>query len=219
MGLFLSYRYAPAAPHTYPHQMPRILILFAHPALEHSRVHRRLIEGIDELPDVTFRDLYQLYPDFYVDVGKEQELLLMHDFIVWQHPLYWYSTPPLLKQYIDLVFEHQWAYGERGIYLRGKQAMNVLTAGGGRATYCAEDYNGYQIKDFLRPLEQTASLCGMDYLPPYAIHGTHRLLDAEIADERERYHDFLRGLAQGSIAVDELRQHDYSNDMAKALRP
>ena len=193
--------------------MTSVLVLFAHPALEYSRVHRSLIDGLGELPGVTFRDLYQLYPDFYVDVAREQELLLQHDFIVWQHPLYWYSVPPLLKQWIDLVFEHGWAYGSTGNYLRGKRIMNVLSAGGGRATYCAESYNQYTVADFLRPLEQSARLCGMDYLPPYVVHGTHRLKDDELPVLRTAYHNFLRAVVEGRVDADALRAHTYTNDL------
>ena len=66
------------------------------------------------LRGVTFHDLYELYPDFDVQVEQEQELLISHDMIILQHPFYWYSCPPLLKQWIDLVLEHGWAYGKEG---------------------------------------------------------------------------------------------------------
>jgi hypothetical protein len=68
-------------------------------------------------------------------VRREQELLLAHDLIVLQHPLYWYSTPPLVKQWIDLVLEYGWAYGEHGIALRGKRLLSVISAGGSESSY------------------------------------------------------------------------------------
>ena len=51
--------------------MARVLILFAHPALEKSRVHRRLVREISDDPGLTFHDLYEAYPDFNVDVARE----------------------------------------------------------------------------------------------------------------------------------------------------
>ena len=42
----------------------RVLVLFAHPALEKSRVNRRLIRAAQGLEGVTFHDLYEAYPDF-----------------------------------------------------------------------------------------------------------------------------------------------------------
>ena len=79
----------------------KVLILFAHPALEKSRVNRRLIEAVKTLDGVTFHDLYQLYPDLDIDVAREQALLTEHDVVVMQHPLYWYSTPAMLKEWQD----------------------------------------------------------------------------------------------------------------------
>ncbi len=181
--------------------MPSVLVLFAHPALERSRIHRRLIAGHEHWPHgVTFHDLYELYPDFAIDVGREQDLLLQHDIIVWQHPLYWYSVPPLLKQWIDLTLEHGWAYGSTGVYLRGKTVLNVITAGGQKEAYCDRGHNQYTMQQFLYPLERTAALCGMDFREPYVIYGTHALHGAAIDAEAERYRAFLTGLAAGQDA-------------------
>src|ERR1044071_10222619 len=104
--------------------MARVLILFAHPALEKSRVHSRLVHHCKHLECVTFHDLYQSYPEFDIDVKREQSLLLKHDIIIWQHPFYWYSSPPILKQWQDLVLEHGWAYGSGGDKLSGKWIFN-----------------------------------------------------------------------------------------------
>ena len=77
--------------------MPNILLLFAHPALAKSRVSRRLVEAVRGIEGVTFNDLHDSYPEFDVDVKREQELLLTHEIIVLQYPSYWYSTPALFK--------------------------------------------------------------------------------------------------------------------------
>lgn len=175
----------------------RALVLFAHPALEKSRVNRVLIEGIDGLDGVTFHDLYEEYPEFDVDVQREQELLTEHDVIVMQHPFYWYSMPPLLKQWIDLVLEHGWAYGHEGTALHGKKLMGAITAGGRQTAYQAGGYNRYTIEELLRPVEQTARLCGMEYLPPFVVYGTHAMDRSEYAHHAERYRRALTDLTHG----------------------
>ncbi|MCW5200358.1 NAD(P)H-dependent oxidoreductase, partial [Desulfobulbus sp. F4] len=76
---------------------PRILLNLFHPNLDLSRGNRMLAEEARKLPNLTFRDMYQEYPDFKIDAKKEQELLLEHDLIVFQHPIRWYSGPALLK--------------------------------------------------------------------------------------------------------------------------
>jgi glutathione-regulated potassium-efflux system ancillary protein KefG len=148
----------------------RVLILFAHPALEKSRVNRYLARAVEGMPNVTFHDLYEEYPDFQIDVRREQELLLAHDVIVFQHPFYWYSCPALLKEWMDLVLEHGFAYGHNGTALAGKVLLNAITTGGPREAYEATGYNRFTIRQLLTPFDQTANLCGMRYLAPFVIH-------------------------------------------------
>jgi glutathione-regulated potassium-efflux system ancillary protein KefG len=72
--------------------MKKILVIFAHPAIHKSRIHRRLIDSLKNLNGITVNNLYENYPDFYIDIIKEQQLLIEHDIIVLQHPFYWYSS-------------------------------------------------------------------------------------------------------------------------------
>ena len=181
---------------------PSVVVLFAHPALERSRVHRRLIEVPRQLPGVTVRDLYELYPDFEVDVAAEQAVLAAHDTIVLQHPLYWYSLPPLLRQWQDLVLTYGWAYGTHGTALVGKRLMHVLSAGGGQEAYQADGRNRFPLEVFLRPCEQTAVLCGMTWLPPWVVYGTHALSEAQIDERAAGYRDVLSRLASPADPAD-----------------
>ena len=76
----------------------KILVIFAHPALEKSRVHKEFIKGLDTIENVTFHDLYEVYPNFDIDVNREKEILTQHDILVFQHPMFWYSVPALIKR-------------------------------------------------------------------------------------------------------------------------
>ena len=108
----------------------RVLILFAHPALQKSRVNRKLIAAVRNLEDVTINDLYEEYPDFFVNVKREQELLLSHEVIIFQHPFYWYSCPAIVKQWEDLVLQYGFAYGAHGTKLNGKWVLTAITTRG-----------------------------------------------------------------------------------------
>ena len=162
--------------------MQHILVLFAHPSLDRSEVNRPMALATADTDGVTFVDLYAEYPDFQIDIDREQERLLNHDVIVFMHPLYWYSTPAILKEWQDLVLEHGFAYGSDGTALHGKIFFNALTAGGTEAAYCAQGYNHYTIRELLHPLEQTAALCGMRYLPPFALFGARSAVEEERVD-------------------------------------
>lgn len=179
--------------------MSRILLLFAHPALERSRVHRKLLENVPRRDGLTLNDLYERYPDFDVDVRREQELLLSHDLVLMQHPMYWYSTPALLKQWQDLVLEHGWAYGSTGTALKGKRMANVVSTGGGAAAYTHDGFNRHTVREFLAPIEQTARLCGMDYLPPYLVQGTHGMTEADVDRAARAYGEALDALIDGRV--------------------
>jgi glutathione-regulated potassium-efflux system ancillary protein KefG len=155
----------------------RILIQFAHPVLERSRVNLPLLDAVRDLPGVTINDLYEEYPTLSIDVAREQALLAEHDVIVFHHPFFWYSTPAILKQWQDMVLEHGWAYGPGGRALAGKITFNVLSTGGPASAYRRDGYNRYTVRELLAPWEQTANLCGMRYLAPYVAHGALRAAD------------------------------------------
>ncbi|MEM7136481.1 MAG: NAD(P)H-dependent oxidoreductase [Myxococcota bacterium] len=175
----------------------RILILFAHPALENSRVNRALVGAIQRIDGVTFHDLYEAYPDFDVDVEREQALLVQHDIIILQHPFFWYSTPALIKQWEDLVLQHGWAYGSHGTALYGKKMMSAITAGGSEDAYQKDGFHGHTIDELLLPIKKTANLCGMEYLPPFVVYETLGMEQARVADSASRYRDRLVELAKG----------------------
>jgi len=192
--------------------MSKVLILFAHPALEKSRVNKRLIRDVKSISNITINDLYEEYYDFNIDIEREKKLLVEHDIIIFHHPFFWYSTPALLKQWEDLVLEHGWAYGSKGTALVGKKLMNIITTGGISQAYSKESINRHTIREFLIPIEQSAKLCGMIYLPPYLIQGTHRLTEKEIDNHTEKYIQLLKNLSEDKFKTEELIRFETIND-------
>ena len=197
--------------------MNRILILFAHPALEKSRVNRRLAAGVQDLDGVTFHDLYEEYPDFAIDVPREQRLLVEHDIIVLQHPFFWYSTPAMLKEWQDLVLQHGWAYGSEGKKLVGKRALNVLTTGGRESAYQTDGYNQFTMRQFLVPLQQTFRLCGVKYLPPFVVHGTLKMPPEQMQSHVEDYRRLLEALRDDRLELGAADDHPRLNWRLEAI--
>ena len=184
--------------------MARVLILFSHPVLEKSRVQHELLVQAASVPGITINDLYQAYPEFDIDVEREKALLLSHDVIIWQHPLYWYSAPALLKQWLDLVLEHGWAYGKKGTALQGKKVFNTITSGGGIQAYQPGGFNKYPIHDYLKPFERTAELCRMAYWPPFWVPGVHRMEESQIKEFGIQYKSVLRALKEDLLSEEEI---------------
>ena len=176
--------------------MPRhVLILFAHPALHKSRINRTLVAAVRGVENVTITDLYEEYPNFDINVRREQELLMAHDVIVFQHPLFWYSSPAIIKEWEDLVLEYGFAYGVGGTRLHGKLCLTAITTGGPPEAYDRKGYNFFTIRELLVPFEQTAKLCGMRYLPPFVINGTLEITeDAVISAHAQAYRRVIEAL-------------------------
>lgn len=135
------------------------LVLVFHPHLhDGSRINRTLAETAAAAPSVTVRDEYALYPDFRIDAEAEQEALLGADRVVWQFPMYWYSSPALLKQWEDTVLRHGWAFGTGGDKLHGKELMAAVSVGGSSDKYRHDGEFGVIVPELLRPLEARPSI-------------------------------------------------------------
>ncbi len=171
-------------------QSAHTLVIVAHPAMEYSRLNRRMMraaarstaDGDASSRSIEVRDLYALYPDYLIDVEAEQAALARATLIVWLHPLHWYSMPPLMKLWLDDVLAFGWAYGPDGHALRGKDLWLVTSTGGAEDSYRPDGYNRYFFDAFLPPYEQTAALCGMRFLAPMVLHGAHRAGVADLDD-------------------------------------
>lgn len=197
--------------------MSKILILFAHPAFQRSRINRHLLAAVKDIPGVTLNDLYEQYPDLLIDVKREQDLLKDHDIIIMHHPFYWYSTPPILKEWQDIVLQHGWAYGREGRALAGKLMFNTVTTGGPEGAYSEGGYNHFTLRQLLAPLEQTATLCRMIYLPPFAVHGTHLLESVTLQQHASGYSRLLQALVLDQVDLDLARQQIRLNSDLDAI--
>ncbi|MCI1720725.1 MAG: NAD(P)H-dependent oxidoreductase [Bacteroidales bacterium] len=147
--------------------MKKVTIIFAHPFFEQSVANREILSYLKKKhKDYEIRNLNKMYPDFHINVKKEQQVLLHSDIIVMQFPFFWYSVPAIMKEWMDTVLEHGFAFGTNGDKLHGKQFILSFTVGGTQSSYNPLGYNHFRIEEFLRMFEQTAYLSGMIYNGP-----------------------------------------------------
>lgn len=170
----------------------RALVLYFHPRHKASHAGNTLAASVATLEHVSVRDMYAIYPDYLIDVKHEQRLVEEHDLVVFQHPVYWYSCPPLLKLWIDSVLEYGWAYGNDGTKLHGKILLSAVTTGGDTQAYSPAGANRHTIGTFLSPFDQTAHLCGMRYAKPMVVHGARGLTDAEMRAACDNYSNLIK---------------------------
>ncbi|GHE32030.1 NAD(P)H-dependent oxidoreductase [Sphingobacterium griseoflavum] len=180
-------------------KITRVLLLAFHPRLEASHVNRFLLNTLREHPHIEVKDMYELYPDFNIDVNKEQQDLLQADLVIVQHPFFWYAAPPLIKQWIDLVLEHGWAYGTNGDKLKGKQIMHLVSSGGGFEDYCQQGKNLYTYTELLRPFELTYKFCQMQQLPTYVVPLANKIAQIDLEQHAQQVKRILEQWIAGEV--------------------
>jgi glutathione-regulated potassium-efflux system ancillary protein KefF len=171
-----------------------ICVLFAHPYPDRSRANRALLDAVQDLRGLELRKLYDLYPDFDVDVEAEQDALVRARIVVFQHPLYWYAVPGLLKHWFDKVLARGFAYGPGRRALAGKRCLWVTTTGGESESYADGAVHARPFAHYAPAVEQTARFCGMAWRPPLVVHGAHRISERELANYAADYRARLEAL-------------------------
>ena len=164
------------------------LVLVFHPNISESRVNKALGATAESLGgNITVRYMYDIYPDFNIDVATEQAALLGADRIVLQYPMYWLSCPPLLKKWLDDVLTFGWAYGSTGTALHGKELLLAVSVGGAGSAYGREGAHIYTIHEFLRPMQGTSRVIGTKYAVPFLSVGALEITDEAIARRAQDY--------------------------------
>lgn len=173
-----------------------IAVVYAHPYPSRSRANAALLAGIRDVPGLQVRSLYELYPDFDIDAEAEQRAVGPARLVVFMHPIYWYTTPALLKHWFDQVLVRGWAYGTGGTALHGKDCLWVATSGGDEHAYSGSGRHGHPFSAFAPVVEQTARFVGMNWLEPFVLYGAHAIADdglrAQAAALRERVAGYAR---------------------------
>ncbi|MDK2061856.1 NAD(P)H-dependent oxidoreductase [Aliarcobacter butzleri] len=169
--------------------MKKILVNLVHPNLEKSVVNKRLANAISNLENVTINNLYSKYPDFKIDAKKEQELLINHDVIVFQFPMYWFSSPALLKEWFDVVLESGFAYGS-SYKLKNKPFAIAISCGIDEKSFTETEKEKKTVEEYLYPLFGTAYYTKMDYKKPFITYETEHKLGEDILNKYEE--DYIR---------------------------
>ncbi|WCP68956.1 NAD(P)H-dependent oxidoreductase [Vibrio tubiashii] len=196
----------------------KVLVLYAHPSPQRSEVNQHLFKAAKKVEGVTVVDLYHEYPTYHINIDKEQQRLTDHDVIIFQFPLYWYSTPAILKEWQDLVLEYGFAYGHDGTALHGKKFLCSLSAGGKADAYQTDGYNHFTIRELLHPLEQMATLTGMQYLAPFALFGARTAQeDGRVKSHVENWSSLLTKLVANEIDFEQASKPEKLNHYLATL--
>jgi putative NADPH-quinone reductase len=171
-----------------------ISLLYAHPYAHHAPLEQQVLQTVQHWPGIALRQLYQLYPDFYIDVALEQKMLQHSTAVILHYPMQLGLPPALLIQYLHKVLHYGWAYGKDGAgqatqALQGKKLWLVTHAVASR-----HDLDPCYLQSMLSPLHQLALCCGMQWQQPLMLPN---LTDAAVVDSATLL--FRQGLEQLSV--------------------
>ncbi|PAF49997.1 hypothetical protein BKH41_01495 [Helicobacter sp. 12S02232-10] len=168
----------------------KTLILLTHPNLKESKINKTLTQSIQNTPNITLHDLYATYSDGKINASKEIELLKTHDKIVFEFPLFWFSSPSLLKEYEDVVFSGV-LYGSEPKMLQGKIFQIITSAGSPEEKYRSDGRNQKNLEEILLPFQMSASYLGMQTNPIFCVYNAMNITDASLAEAKEAYKKLL----------------------------
>ena len=190
----------------------KILILFAHPLYEKSRVNQILNSYIPSSEYITFHDLYEEYPEFEIDIPREQQLILSHDVIIWQHPMYWYSCPALLKQWMDMVLHFKGKNDLEIHQLQGKAVFQVMSIGDQQKTLLDDSPDTTPISQYLIPFKRVVEFSNMLYLPPFLVR-IPKMSSVEDIHQKGKYYQYiLEAIISNFVSSREMLQFETLNE-------
>ena len=176
-----------------------VLFIVAHPDINVSRANKVMASVAQGIDGVTVHDIYETYPDLFVNGAAERHLLEKADALVLQFPFFWYGAPGLLKEWIDRTLISGWAYGHTGHVLRGKPFFISVSTGSARTAYREGGIHGHPIEDYFLPFEQIARFCGMIWQPPMVFYRARHADDSRLGEHAEVMGARLSALTSGAV--------------------
>ena len=144
--------------------MKNVLIISGHTDLENNSFANKIIlNKLQELlPQAEYLFLDKEYPNYKIEVEKEQARLVKADVIVFQFPFFWYSMPSILHKYQEDVFLHGFSHGSKGKALVGKKVIISFTSGAPEEMYQEGGKQNYPIEAFYPPFKNFVVSCNME---------------------------------------------------------
>ncbi|HEV2613671.1 MAG TPA: NAD(P)H-dependent oxidoreductase [Gammaproteobacteria bacterium] len=140
--------------------------------------------------EVVTSDLYELHAENHPAVGPfqfsyspeniqkiklEQAKIKTSQLTFVQFPLYWYTVPGLLKNYMDTVWELDFAFGlpdkvfQKSPLADGRQVLLSVTTQTPREKYDHGEIRG-PIENLLHPIELAFKFIGFEILPAFVTY-------------------------------------------------
>ena len=71
--------------------------------------------------------------------------------------------------------------------------------------------------EFLAPIRRSAHVCGMDFLPPFVVHGTRNITLPEIKRHGEDYQNLILALRDDKVDLEAARAYQRLNSNLESI--
>lgn len=171
--------------------LKKTLVLFAHPFLEYSYSNRELINFYERHQHYDFRDLYEEYPDFHIAAFRERKRLLSYERIIFHFPLIWFGMPPLLRLWIDEVFDGNWVSEGEENPIEGKEVYMLVTTRSKERSFGRQGKHHFTIEELISGLIVTLKCFKADVKKPFIVYEAEKLTKKDIILYKQKFTEFL----------------------------
>jgi len=126
------------------------------------------------------------------EIQSEQEKIKSSQLTLVQFPLYWYTVPGLLKNYMDTVWELNFAFKlpdeafEKSPLADGRKVMLSLSTQTPKEKYQNGERRG-PMENFLHPIELAFKFIGYKTLPAFVTYNIEGKSPESLAPEKKRF--------------------------------
>ncbi len=171
--------------------MKKTLVVFAHPYLEHSNSNIELINFYVRNQQFTLRDLYEEYPDFHIAAFRERKRLKNYDRFIFHFPLIWFGIPPLLRLWIDEVFDRNWLTHHTENPLKGKEIYILVTTGGKEESFSKTGKYKYQVDELISGLIVSLNVFEANIKDLMIVYEANKLSKKDIIIQKQKFIELL----------------------------
>lgn len=162
----------------------KTLVIISHPDMPNSRINKVWIEKAAAYSnEITIHDLYSEYPDFNINVKREQELV-EDQIILFSNSLY----------IGDEVITYGWAYGSKGkrIFYNRKVGL-AISAGVKKEEFTNMGKNKHTLSQMLTPFKSLCAYIHAEYLPEFVLYGANSdMKSEEIQKSANEYLQYIK---------------------------
>lgn len=139
-----------------------------------------------------FRDLYEEYPDFHIPAFRERKRIGNYERIIFHFPLIWFGIPPLLKLWMDEVFDVKWQKEDINNPMEGQEAIILVTTNFREQHFTKEGLFGHTMDELLSGLFIALNQNNITITDVLYIYNVDGLSKKEIINYKQNFQKILK---------------------------